>query len=136
MPNILLKCNRAYLQYSARYAAVNIWTVLPDYFRKTQEAMEETTNRLENFLKSEELAFGPDLYMPIREFKNACTNHLRANGYQPVVWNKDMFEVPFQKRGMGVTKTETRRYAGEKMSCQWVTGCDFRGEPMDEESQL
>jgi hypothetical protein len=68
IPVLLLKCVNAYLEYSQKYSDQNIWNVVPKYFKIIQQQVAMVTNSLQNFLASEKVRYGPDLFCPQKNF--------------------------------------------------------------------
>jgi Family of unknown function (DUF5906)/D5 N terminal like len=128
--NIMVKCNRAYLQLRNKHGQDNIWNVLPDYFKATRDGMAEGTNSLENFLGSGKVVFGPELYVKHETFKNAARNHAKESGFDQVKWVKDFYAGVYAKRKLEL-KRVTRRYPpgdGEMVTGMFLLGCDLAGD--------
>lgn len=127
LPFILLKCNRAYLDASARWGMRNVWTVLPAYFQATRNEMAQAVNSIEAFLASTEVVLDGALYCPFKEFRAAWKAFSITNGYpsnnKPTTLS--LFTTPFEKFGLRV-ETGTREYRGiQKNNAQWVLGIDL-----------
>lgn len=127
LPAILLKCNRAYLDASARWGMRNVWTVLPAYFQATRNEMAQAVNSIEAFLASTEVVLDGMLYCPFKDFRAAWKSFSITNGYTQ--HNKpttvSLFTTPFEKFGLRV-ETGTREYRGiQKNNVQWVVGIDL-----------
>ena len=95
IPNIIQKCNKAYLEAVKKYSKKNIWPVLPEYFRNTQALITEQTNILQHFLNSGKVSFGQELYIKESVFKLYFTQHCRENNYQAQKWSTDLYIGPF-----------------------------------------
>lgn len=111
LPKILLKCVRAYLEYSQKYQNKDIWNVLPGYFKKVQDQIALVTNTLLNFLASERLRFGPDLCMPQKAFVSAFKQHCVDNNLPMMKYNADACVGPFSTKDLEVV-TRTMDYQG------------------------
>lgn len=127
LPLILLKCNRAYLDASARWGMRNVWTVLPAYFQATRNEMAQAVNSIEAFLASTEVVLDGAVYCPFKEFRAAWKSFSITNGYpnhnKPTTLS--LFTTPFEKFGLRV-ETGTREYRGiQKNNVQWIMGIDL-----------
>lgn len=124
MPRILLKCNRAYLEQVARNSSVNIWTILPEYFKKTRDMLAQSVNSVEAFLASEEIIHGDDLYMPMEDFRNALKAFEMTNNFKSKRYDYDFFKGPFDKFGLNVVRAK-RSYRGHNKTRDYVLGIDL-----------
>ena len=55
IPIIMKMCITGYLWAVNRYGDKGIWKILPDYFHDNKNEMDQTTNILEHFLKSDKI---------------------------------------------------------------------------------
>jgi hypothetical protein len=125
MPAILCKCLRGYLEYAHKYAAKDIWNVLPKYFAQVRSQVATVTNSLQHFLCSEKLRFGPDLCVPQREFVARFNQHCKENNLGTFKFNQDFYAGPFSARELEV-RVESRIYNGNSYSAQpFIFGVDF-----------
>jgi hypothetical protein len=129
LPRILLKCNRAYLDASARWGSRNVWTVLPTYFHATRNEMAQAVNSVEAFLASSDVVLDGALYCPMKEFVQAWKAFSISNGYPSL--NKphldSHFTTPFQKFGLQID-AGPREYRGVMKNSskeKWVLGVDL-----------
>ena len=95
IPNILRKCNLAYLEAINHYAKRNIWDILPSYFRFRREELSEKTNPLKQFLKSPGIIYKPNCYISEDELKNIFMDYLKDNR-QNYNYSIDKLNEPFQ----------------------------------------
>ena len=61
-------CIRGYYSALETHGKMGIWNILPKYFHENKEEMEQTTNSLQNFLKSGKVVFEKKLYIPMKVF--------------------------------------------------------------------
>lgn len=127
LPNILLKCNRAYLDAAQKWGDRNVWTVLPSYFRDTRNEIAQAVNSIEAFLASSEVVLDSERYCPYKDFRDAWKSFAIANGYgQNKTITTGLFTTPFEKFGLRMEKGTTREYRGAtKNNVQWVLGLDL-----------
>ncbi len=109
IPYVMLKCNRAYQAMVRRVGADNIWVHLPDYFKRTKVEMAESINPVQHFMGSGKLAFGPDAYMPLDDWKRAFRAHCEENNFQKVQLTKNKYEPVMFDAGMWIDKSSTAR---------------------------
>jgi hypothetical protein len=125
LPQIMLKCTRAYLDYANKYADKDIWQVLPEYFRQIQNQVAMVTNSLQHFLASEKLVYGTDRCCPQKLFVQMFNQHCLENNLGRFKFNPDFYMGPFSSRDLDV-RTETRMYAGRQFPSQaFVFGVDI-----------
>lgn len=138
LPAILAKCNRAYLEMSARYASVNVWTVLPQYFRDTRQELAQSVNCMEAFLASDEVVYGPGLYCPFKLFAEAVKQFEHRGNFKPRRHDKDFFAAGMTQRGLRREKASLT-YQGQRKSQEYVFGVDLSvncGDGADERDEL
>ena len=111
LPIILLKCIRAYLDYSNRYRNKDIWNVVPDYFKKIQKQVAMVASTLHNFLESTKIVFGKDLFVPQTLFIQVFNQHCQANNLGKPRFNQDFYAGPFSSRDIEV-REEVVTYKG------------------------
>lgn len=135
LPAILAKCNKAYLEMAGLHSDVNVWTVLPDYFRKTREALAQSVNSLEAFLASANVVMGPDMYCPMEDFRAALKSFEVHNNYKSKKYDVDFFRNPFQKYGLDTVKGK-REYRGTNRTREWVVGLDLNNACGDDDELM
>ena len=106
MPIILLKCIRAYLDYSNKYRDRDIWNVVPEYFKTIQKQVAMVANTLHNFLESTNVRFGKDLFVPQKVFVPVFNQHCQANNLGKHKFNPDFYVGPFSSRDLEVRNAE------------------------------
>lgn len=109
IPYVMLKCNRAYHAMVRKVGADNIWAHLPDYFKRTKNELAESINPVQHFMGSGKLAFGPDAYMPLDDWKRAFRAHCEENNFQKVQLTKNKYEPVMFDAGMWIDKSSTAR---------------------------
>ena len=126
LPNILRKCNKAYLDMAERHSDVNIWSVLPTYFINTRDALARATNFIENFLASDAVIIGDDEYCSFAEFKQALKEHASMNSLHTKQLTDMVFDGPFVKFGIKMVGTQTLPYNGKKHTTEYIRGCSLK----------
>ena len=110
MPSIIKKCNCAYQEFAKKYGNVNIWTVLPEYFIKTQNMIAQATNPLMHFLCNGKLEFKEGSYIPEKAFIQEFNHHCSENNYAKPRFNPDFYIGPFSQYNIKVVKNQKRRF--------------------------
>ena len=130
LPIIILKCVRAYLEYAQKYSDQDIWNVIPKYFKNIQTQVAMVTNSLQNFLASEKVRYGPDLFCPQKLFVHLFNQHCQENNLGRFKFNPDFYAGPFSSRTLEV-RTEARTYKGRAYPAQPVVfGVDIVEETL------
>ena len=111
LPAILLKCVRAYLDYAQKYSDQDIWNVVPEYFKNIQNQVAMITNSLRNFLASEKVKFGKELFCPQKIFVQVFNTHCQENNLGKFKFNPDFYAGPFSSKNLEV-RVEARTYKG------------------------
>jgi len=111
MPIILLKCVRAYLDFSNKYRNKDIWNVVPSYFKQIQKQVAMVASSLTNFLESTYINFDDDLFVPQKEFVAKFNQHCRENNLGNHKFHQDFYAGPFSSREIEV-RNETVKYKG------------------------
>ena len=131
LPIILLKCVRAYLEYSRKYSGVDIWNCVPKYFKQVQTQVAMVTNTLQNFLASEKVKYSDDLFVPQKIFIQIFNQHCQENNLGKVKFNPDFYAGPFSSRDLEV-RTEAITYKGRAYASQPVVfGVDVIEETLE-----
>jgi len=83
------------------------------------------TNSLQNFLASEKVRYGEDLFCPQKMFIQVFNQHCQENNLGRVKFNSDSYAGPFSGRNLEV-RTEARTYKGRAYPAQpFVFGVDL-----------
>jgi hypothetical protein len=135
MAAILVKANRAYLEAASKYGHVNIWTVLPQYFKNTRDQLAQSVNSVEAFLASSEVLLGADLLCPMDDFKAALKTFESVHNHKSKRYDTDFFRGPFNKLGLSVEKCK-RAYRGTNRTREYVFGCDLNNQAKDDDNDL
>lgn len=129
---ILQGCSKGYLYAINTYGEKDIWSCVPEYFRKTKESMAENTNALTNFLKSEKIRFGEGLYVREKIFIQRFNEHCISNNLGVNKWCEDYYLGPFQMVDVTVERSAKYRYpnveGGRKFSGTFFMGLDVVDE--------
>lgn len=118
LPLILQKCVRAYLDYARRYGHMDVWNVLPPYFKKIQDALAKNVSTLTHFMMSPEVRYGPDLCIPQKEFVQLLNQHCSINNLGRPRFNEDYYAGPFSSRDIRVEQGVTRTWEGKAFKNQ------------------
>jgi len=111
LPIILLKCVKAYLEYSNKYRDKDIWNVVPEYFKKIQKQVAMVASTLHNFLESTNIIYGKELFVPQKLFVQVFNQHCQANNLGKHKFNQDFYAGPFSSRDIEV-RDEVVNYKG------------------------
>ncbi len=119
IPIILQKCIRAYLDYAQKYSDQDIWNVVPVYFKNIQTQVAMVTNSLQNFLASEKVRYGKELFCPQKIFVQIFNQHCTENNLGRFRFNPDFYAGPFSSKNVEV-RTEACNYEGRMFPPQPV----------------
>lgn len=147
IPNILRKCNLAYLDAINKYGSKNIWEVLPEYFRKRQNELSEQTNELKKFLKTPIIIYNKNYYISERELIQKFNEYLKENNKRYVYTTEKLCE-PFQtleeeyNTEISIVKIDRRKRKYKKILDNnddfkgfrgtWIRGLTIQDESTDE----
>ena len=124
LPAILVKCNKAYLEMAKKYGHVNIWTVLPKYFKETRDQLAQSVNSVEAFLASTEVTHAAELYCPMEDFRTALKTFEVSNNYRSKKYDTDFFRGPFSKYDLRIERAK-KTYRGANKTRDYVMGIDI-----------
>jgi hypothetical protein len=124
MAAFVVKANRAYLDYSAKWGSTNIWEVLPEYFKRTRNEVAATTNSVEALLGSSDVVLGSDKLCPFDDFKAALKAFEQTNGYKSSKFTSDFFRGPFGKYKLTKTR-DALEYRGRTLKREYLLGVDL-----------
>jgi hypothetical protein len=135
LPIILLKCVRAYLDYAQRFSDKAIWNIVPEYFKTIQSQVAMVTNTLQNFLASDKVKYGPDLFCPQTIFVAFFNTHCGENVLAKQTFNQDFYQGPFGMREIEVRKENNKVYRGRIYPRQsFIYGLDIIDQTMNEDN--
>jgi adenosyl cobinamide kinase/adenosyl cobinamide phosphate guanylyltransferase len=130
LPIILLKCIRAYLEYSNLYRDKDIWNVVPPYFKQIQKQVAMVANTLHHFLDSTNIILGKEQFVPQKMFVQAFNTHCNANNLGKPRFNPDFYVGPFSAHDIEV-RNEIVTYKGRTYPLQPVVfGVDIVEDEM------
>lgn len=124
IPNLIFKCNRAYLEAVNNYGDKDIWKVIPKYFEKTRDVMAEQINSLVNFLNGDQVVYDKDLKVPKSEFAKAFKAYCSSNSLAMPSFTKQFYQGPFEDKDLYIKKSKLN-HNGRNKSCDWIFGCDL-----------
>ena len=134
LPIIIKMCISGYLWAVNRYGDKGIWKILPEYFHENRNEMDQTTNILEHFLKSEKIIIDKDKYIPEKVFKQVFNEHCRENNLGKEQWSFDFYSTTFTNNGIVVKKNTKRKYPpkmGDYITGTYFIGIDVRNDDDD-----
>ena len=111
LPIILLKCVRAYIDYSNKYRNKDIWNIVPEYFKEIQKQVAMVASSLHNFLESTLIKYDKDLFVPEKLFVQVFNQHCQAKNLGKHKFNQDFYAGPFSSRDIEV-REEVVTYNG------------------------
>ena len=143
LPTIMLKVNRAYLQAVRLHARDNIWKHLPPEMHQSKEDLSENINPLISFLRSGQLSFDKNSYMPLSDFTSAAGAYAAQMGMRRLRMNNDTLMQPLLSVGCRIAKGMLWKYprdgshvmngsfvVGADVVAQSENGCQFRDDPL------
>ena len=131
IPIILLKCIRAYLEYSQKYSNKDIWNITPEYFKIIQKQVAMVASTLHNFMESTSLVYGPELCCPQKIFVQVFNQHCQSNNLGRPKFNPDFYAGPFSSRDIEV-RNATETYEGRIYPIQpFIYGLDVVKESLE-----
>ena len=110
MPAIMKLCISAYYSATREHGIKGIWDILPRYFHENKEDMEQTTNALQNFLKSGKIVYGDKFYVPAKVFCQEFNEHIRENNLAKEQFTKDYYGGIFTNNGIKVLQQGSKEY--------------------------
>jgi hypothetical protein len=104
IPLLIQKGNRAYLEAVAKYGTKDLWdNVLPAYFSKTSDELQEQTNGLASFLNSSFVEYSPDYFVPVSIFKETFNNFAKEGHLVTGRWTSDYYSNFFERKNITVS---------------------------------
>lgn len=91
--------------------------MVPTYFKNIQTQVAMVTNSLQNFLASEKVQYGKELFVPQKIFIQIFNQHCQENNLGKFKFNSDFYAGPFSSRKLEV-RTEARTYKGRAFAAQ------------------
>jgi GTPase SAR1 family protein len=134
IPMIMKMCITGYLWAVNRYGDKGIWKILPEYFHENKNEMDQTTNVLEHFLKSDKIVFDKEKYIPEKVFKQAFNEHCRENNLGKEQWSFDFYSTTFSNNSIVIKKNAKRKYPpkiGDYMTGTYFIGIDILNQDED-----
>lgn len=128
IPLIMKMCITGYLWAVNKYGDKGIWKILPSYFHENRNEMDQTTNILEHFLKSDKVIIDKDKFIPEKVFKQVFNEHCRENNLGKEQWSFDFYSTTFSNNNILVKKNTRRKYppkVGDSVSGTFFMGVDI-----------
>jgi len=129
IPNIMKLCITGYIWAVNRYGDKGIWKILPQYFHENKNEMDQTTNILEHFIKSDNIELDKEKFIPEKIFKQAFNEHCRENNLGKEQWSFDFYSTTFSSNNIIVKKNTKRKYpprTGDYISGTYFMGIDIK----------
>lgn len=135
-PYFIVKSIKAYRYALQLYGTQGVWENLPAYFHNTRGELQEATNALVHFIRSDKMERGRGLYVPIKDFKEAFDRHCDDNHFHKGRWVKDYYHGPFQMNSLNVQELRRQyprnRPVAPTIHCHFVIGCDLKAIQVDD----
>jgi len=128
LPDIMLACNRLYLQAVNQNGSKDIWSILPKYFHDNRDSLEESTNYLVKYLRSGEIVFNSKFWIRENTLSEAFKDYCNRMSYHCPRWNEQYTMGPFSARDIESRKDQ-RGFddAGQLFVGTIYFGLDVRG---------
>ena len=97
---LIYKWNVAYRSAVLEYGKSNIWGILPEYFKRSQQRMKAQIDSLQGFLASTDVVKGPQCSTTFREFKLAYNAWTTQNSYKRRRFTQDFYAHVFDENGI------------------------------------
>ena len=128
---LLCKCNRAYLWGVAHFKKFNIWDALPEYFKKKQNELIESSNQLVNFLNNcADLDKRPEAFMLEDEFIRSLNRFMKEKSLGKFIWKNEYFGQVFARQGLKLERS-VKRYNGQDVHGCWIVGVGERPDSIN-----
>ena len=137
IPIIMKLCITGYQWAVNKYGDKGIWKILPIYFHENKNEMDQTTNILEHFIKSEKVIIEKDKFIPEKVFKQAFNEHCRENNLTKEQWSFDFYTTTFSNNDIVIKKNTRRKYppkTGEYIAGTFFMGIDIQNYDDDNEN--
>lgn len=134
IPNIIQKCNRAYLDAANKWNKKDVWVVLPKYFEKTKDAIAVESNTLKYFLNSSSIVYGKELYCKRKVFVDAFNDFCKSMNYKLPKITEDLYNDSLnyaaEKHNIDIKmvkakKMEYPKGSGRKTIGDFIIGLDI-----------
>ena len=139
IPIIMKMCITGYLWAVNNFGDKGIWKILPEYFHENKNEMDQTTNILEHFLKSDKIIFDKDKYIPEKVFKQAFNEHCRENNLVKEQWSFDFYSTTFSNNSIIIKKNTKRKYppkVGDIITGTYFMGIDITSGGDEEDDDI
>jgi len=141
VPILLKKMNCAYLSAIEKFKGKDIWKMVPEYFRETQQEMAQSTNSLQHFLNSGKVILKKDMYCYMQDFQREFNEHVKENSLPKHKWTSDFYLGVFSQYNLEVVRKKLR-YPNNEMgnwkNGNFIIGLDLLGmqENLDEDEEI
>lgn len=128
IPSLLHKCNLAYRDAVNQIGSSDIWSKIPDYFKKTSKNLSKLVDPIDRFLNSGSalnITTKPDDYIPFEKFVELYGKYLKSTGeFKKLSSDESAFMNSFEKNGIAIVR-DTRMYQGKQTNRSWVLGVEL-----------
>jgi hypothetical protein len=135
IPKLIKKSVSAYLGSINQYSGMDLWKVLPKYFRDTQTDMAISTNSLQHFISSGKVVIGEDYYCREKNFVQAFNEHCRECHLERHKFTSDYYLGIFGNHGITIKKNCKMKYpnneSGRVYQGAFIFGLDLVQEEPD-----
>ena len=127
LPSILKKCAMAYVEAFNDFGSLDIWTVLPEFFKETRLEMSKETNLLVQYLKSDNVKTGSEERCRIKELSAAFKDYTAEMSYPAIRWTVAYYTQAVSDCGLKLIKSKKMKDPkdGNMYSGMWVEGCSI-----------
>ena len=99
---LIKKCNAAYHHALALVGDKSLDEVLPKYFERTKESLQNGTNILDEFLMGEMVSKKIGYYVPMRTFIAEFNKFCENKNYAKPEFHQNYYKMPFAKHSLQV----------------------------------
>lgn len=125
LPQVILKCNRAYLEAVDEVGSGDIWKAMPKYFMEGRNSVASMCNPLEDFITCGKVELGADKFVSWGDFCDAFHEHEIQNNLRKNQLTVDVYGPIFARHKMKRVPKEVRDYNNARLSSIWVDGCEL-----------
>lgn len=102
IPYIIQACNRGFQETINTHGELDIWNIVPQYFKETKEDMAANSNSLVAFLKSDSVSLDKDKYVREKVFIEAFNDFCKRTNAKAPKWRTDYYSSIFYSYGLNI----------------------------------
>lgn len=129
IPEIIIKCNKAYLEAVKIVNNRDIWTVMPRYFINTKESFSQDLDPIKSFIFGGRYAFdqSDECFIRDTDFKEQYRTYCRQNGIKNTTISTTVYDNIFAEikasTGVSCIRLKTsRKHNGRTFAGIWIKG--------------